>query len=95
MPHLSPGCGSWDLSDQHKVWALLAGDANELGPLRIMESGALHPQHSVVAASGVTHRNFSSTRGPALPVLRFDSVFVPACSVFRGSDPVLTSQEMK
>lgn len=61
MPHLSPGCGSWDLSDQHKVWALLAGDSNELGPLRIMDSGALHPQHSIVAASGVTHRNFSST----------------------------------
>lgn len=61
MPHLSPGCGNWDIEDQHKLMSLLAGDSATLGPLQLLPSGALHPQHSVLAAMGVTHRNFANT----------------------------------
>ena len=63
LPHLSPGCGNWDLSDQHKLMALLTGTENgtRLGPLQMLPSGALHPQHSVLAAMGMTHRNIGVT----------------------------------
>ena len=60
LPHLSPGCGHWDLADQHRLMALLTNDA-QLGPLKLLPSGALHPQHSIIAALGVTHRKFSAT----------------------------------
>jgi hypothetical protein len=62
MPHLSPGCGTWDLADQHKLMELLTGsNRGELGPLKILSSGAIEPQHSVLAVMGVTHRNFALT----------------------------------
>jgi hypothetical protein len=63
LPHLSPGCGHWDLSDQHKLMSLLTGieGGTTLGPLAMLSSGGLHPQHSVLAAIGVTHRNFGVT----------------------------------
>ncbi|HQR23165.1 MAG TPA: hypothetical protein PK163_00165 [Steroidobacteraceae bacterium] len=62
LQHLSPGCGRWDLSAQHALMALLLGttghqaDAWSIGPIRLLESGALHPQHSLLAALGVTRR---------------------------------------
>lgn len=62
LAHLSPGCGRWDLSAQHALMALLLGttdhlaDASSIGPIRLLESGALHPQHSLLAALGVTRR---------------------------------------
>lgn len=95
MPHLSPGCGSWDLNDQHKVWHLLAGSGTELGPLRIMESGALHPQHSVVAAMGVTHRNFSSTADQLCRSCDLTPCAFRRAPYSGDSIAVLTSQEMK
>jgi hypothetical protein len=64
LPHLSPGCGHWDFEDQHKVMAFLTGTEQQespgtfLGPLQLLSSGALHPQHSVLAAMGVTHLKF-------------------------------------
>ena len=61
MPHLSPGCGNWDIEDQHKVMSLLSGGDRKLGPLQLMETGALHPQHSVLAAMGLTHLKFAVT----------------------------------
>jgi hypothetical protein len=71
LAHLSPGCGHWDLSDQHRVMELLGGqpvDAGgesagtvRLGPVGLLPSGALHPQHSVLAVLGVTRRVVSST----------------------------------
>ncbi len=61
MPHLSPGCGNWDLADQHKLMALLSGGSTNIGPLQMLPSGALDPQHSVIAAMGVTHRKFEAT----------------------------------
>ena len=73
LPHLSPGCGHWDLADQHRVMALLGGEAVphassegervHLGPLDLLPSGALHPQHSLLAVLGVTRR----VRGPPAP----------------------------
>lgn len=63
LAHLSPGCGQWDIADQHRLMALLTGravpevdDADErtAGPVTLLSSGALRPQHSVLAALGVT-----------------------------------------
>ena len=60
LPHLSPGCGHWDLADQHRLMSMLT-TGTQLGPLELLESGGLHPQHSVMAALGVTHHKFSIT----------------------------------
>jgi hypothetical protein len=60
LPHLSPGCGHFDLADQHRVMALLTGlspldeEAARLGPIALLASGALDPPHSVLAVLGVT-----------------------------------------
>ena len=61
LPHLSPGCADWDLSEQHTLMGLFRSGTN-LGPIELLPSAALRPQNSVLAAMGVTHRNFS---GPA------------------------------
>jgi hypothetical protein len=70
LAHLSPGCGHWDLADQHRVMALLAeppaplgahDDRVRLGPIELLPSGALHPQHSILAVLGVTRRASSTT----------------------------------
>ena len=63
LPHLSPGCGHWDLNDQHKLMSLLTGveGGATLGPLTMLSSGGLHPQHSVLAVMGVTHQNYGVT----------------------------------
>ena len=63
LPHLSPGCGHWDLADQHRLMALLTGEegGTMLGPVQLLPSGALRPQHSGLAALGVTHRTFANT----------------------------------
>ncbi|MFI5184192.1 MAG: hypothetical protein ACHQNV_07335, partial [Vicinamibacteria bacterium] len=70
LPHLSPGCGHWDLADQHRLMGLLTGCTSDdktpsaiasLGPLSLLPSGALDPQHSVLAAFGVTRRVFAAT----------------------------------
>lgn len=60
LPHLSPGCGHWNLADQHKLMSLLTGshETTALGPLEILESGGLRPVHSVLAAMGITRKNF-------------------------------------
>ena len=57
LPHLSPGCGGWDLADQHVLWRLLFGDgACPERPVRILDSGGLDPRHSVLAGFGVALR---------------------------------------
>jgi hypothetical protein len=70
LPHLSPGCGQWDLADQHRLMGLLTREAPanggpegwaSLGPVSLLPSGALHPQHSVLAAFGVTRRSLATT----------------------------------
>jgi hypothetical protein len=55
LPHLSPGCGRWDLADQHRLMGLLA-PAPALGPIELLPTGALRPPHSLLAAFGVTRR---------------------------------------
>lgn len=77
LPHLSPGCGRWDISAQHRLMALLLGrtlpearaaaadgepsQGPTLGPLTLLETGALRPQHSLLAALGVTRRAIVAT----------------------------------
>jgi len=54
LPHASPGCGDWDLADQHTLWdALFHGDGSLSGPMRILPSGGLYPRHAALAAMGV------------------------------------------
>lgn len=54
-PHLSPGCGAWELEHQQLLWATIFPNG-ELGPIRLLESGGLIPKNSVLAAAGVTRR---------------------------------------
>ena len=69
LAHLSPGCGHWDLADQHRVMAILTGESGprgteeavRLGPIELLPSGALHPPHSVLAVLGVTRRQGTTT----------------------------------
>lgn len=79
LPHLSPGCGRWDIAGQHDLMALLTGVSPDqlragtpprdvapssgpaLGPIMLLETGALSPQHSLLAALGVTRRAIVST----------------------------------
>jgi hypothetical protein len=58
LPHLSPGCADWDLSEQHTVMALFRSEP-KLGPIQLLSAAALYPQHSVLAAMGVTRRKFA------------------------------------
>lgn len=69
LAHCSPGCGKWPLDGQSRLATLLGangsavvgGFASEpgemsLGPVTLLASGALRPQHSMLAALGVTRR---------------------------------------
>jgi hypothetical protein len=55
LTHLSPGCGGWDLADQPRLMRALFGDG-PTGPLRLLDSGALAPRASVLAALGIARR---------------------------------------
>jgi hypothetical protein len=55
LPHLSPGCEDWDLTEQHLLMSLLSDDTR-IGPIDLLSTGALRPQHSVLAALGVTRK---------------------------------------
>jgi len=56
LPHLSPGCGQWDIGDQQHLMGLLSNVPDgSCGPVSLLASGALRPQHSVLAAFGVSH----------------------------------------
>jgi hypothetical protein len=76
IPHLSPGCGGWEIEAQQQLFALVDGrgpvvpaiPAAEpgavvatLGPVELLDTGALRPQHSVLAALGVTRRAIVAT----------------------------------
>ncbi|PWT89512.1 MAG: hypothetical protein C5B54_08805 [Acidobacteria bacterium] len=61
LPHLAPGCGNWDINDQHKLMSLLTGGAATAGPVQLLSTGALHPQHSYLTAMGVTRHNFPNS----------------------------------
>lgn len=53
LPHRSPGCDGWDLADQQRLMQVLG---ERCGPVALLESGALRPQHSVLAVFGITRR---------------------------------------
>jgi hypothetical protein len=70
LRHLSPGCGRWDIAHQRDLMRVLTGSSSSpareeavvtLGPVTLLESGGLSPQHSVLAAFGVTHRAHAAT----------------------------------
>jgi hypothetical protein len=75
VPHLSPGCGGWEIDAQRQLFeltggavAIPAGDSGEpgatvgtLGPVELLDTGSLRPQHSVLAALGVTRRAIVAT----------------------------------
>lgn len=70
LSHLSPGCGHWELADQHRLMALLLGltpgqhaaaAGKSCGPVTLLESGMLEPQHSLLAAFGVTRHAHVAT----------------------------------
>ncbi len=52
-PHLSPGCGGWELSEQQALWAL-AFPGGEPAQIRLLASGGLVPKNAILAAAGVT-----------------------------------------
>ena len=75
VPHLSPGCGGWEIDAQRQLFELVGGidaapaaDLGEpgatvaaLGPVELLDTGSLRPQHSVLAALGVTRRAIVAT----------------------------------
>jgi hypothetical protein len=60
LPHLSPGCGGWDLADQGTLMSLVAAGAATV-PVRLLPSGMLKPRSSLLAALGVTRRPVPSS----------------------------------
>lgn len=65
LPHLSPGCGGWELEGQAPLWRLLSAGATSLGPVALNESGQLAPKASLLAAAGVASR--AAGGAPASP----------------------------
>jgi hypothetical protein len=66
LPPLSPGCGRFELADQHRLMRLLgavpAGDERlALGPIELLATGALDPSHSLLAALGATRQPLAAT----------------------------------
>jgi hypothetical protein len=66
LPHDSPGYPDWEIGEQARLHALLAGPAGTApgeegtagstlpGPLEVLDSGALRPKKSLLAVFGVT-----------------------------------------
>lgn len=52
-PHLSPGCGRWELAQQHVLYTMLFPE-DERGPISLLESGGLAPKNSLLAVAGIT-----------------------------------------
>jgi hypothetical protein len=74
-PHLSPGCGTWELEQQATLWDVIFPEG-ELGPVRLLESRGLSPKNSILAAAGVTRHSRSASpldacRSCGLPGCRF------------------------
>jgi hypothetical protein len=60
LQHHSPGCGHWNLSEQHNLMRLFSCTA-QIGPIKLLPSSALDPQYSLLAVMGVTHHKFAGT----------------------------------
>jgi hypothetical protein len=59
-PHLSPGCGNWELEHQRTLWTAIFPDG-DLGPITLLDSGGLSPKNSILAAAGVTRLAVSAS----------------------------------
>jgi hypothetical protein len=71
LPPLSPGCGRFEIGDQHRLMALLgaaqaADERLALGPIELLPSGALDPPHSLLAALGVSRQPRAATTAEGL-----------------------------
>jgi hypothetical protein len=55
VPHYSPGYAGWDVAEQNKLFALIAGSATRPlpGPLEVLSSGMLRPKKSLLAVIGL------------------------------------------
>ncbi len=58
FPHWSPGYPGWDLRDQRHLFALLREDDDPAwaGPIEVLDTGALTPVRSTLAAIGIKAR---------------------------------------
>lgn len=58
LPHYNPGYPEWDVADQSRLLALLAGrwSAPDAGRIESFESGMLRPKKSLLATFGLTRR---------------------------------------
>jgi hypothetical protein len=54
-PHLSPGCGGWELDHQRALWKAVFPEA-EGPPMRLLESGGLLPNNAMLAVAGITRQ---------------------------------------
>ncbi len=63
-PHLSPGCGRWELAQQHVLYTMLFPEA-ERGPITLLESGGLVPKNSLLAVAGITRGAVAHSRTDA------------------------------
>jgi hypothetical protein len=81
LPHLSPGCSDWGLVGQQVLMVLLTRDraAAALGPVQLLESGALWPPHSMLAVRGITRGLPQQRWAPACRACDFDPCYFRRC----------------
>ena len=65
LPPRSPGCGRFEIGDQHRLMQLLGGapacdERLALGPIELLPTGALDPPQSLLAAIGVTRQSLAA-----------------------------------
>lgn len=68
LPHYSPGYPDWDVTDQHKLLALIhaAADTPLPGVLQVLDSGMLRPKKSLLAVFGLTKAANAARLHPGL-----------------------------
>jgi hypothetical protein len=99
LPPHSPGCGDFEIGDQHRLMALLGGrpagaERVALGPIELLSSGALDPAHSLLAVLGVTRHALPATtpetlcRGCELEPCAFRRAPRSVASASHASGPV-------
>lgn len=80
----SPGYPGWDLAEQPTLVRLLRGKTGLLGPLQVLESGALLPQMSKLSVYGLNHGldgETAQSQNPCAPCRQ------PSCQYRRRNPP--------